>query len=143
MRAIATENDMLANVPFGLAFAVAAIAAISSAVADDKPNQMTPVSCVRTASISDWKPVDATHIIISTGPQHDYRVAFTSRCYHMKWSVFARVDTRPTRDMACLSRGDVMLFGRGPRRSDNSFEQEERCVVKSVEAVQAEPSSNQ
>jgi hypothetical protein len=91
---------------------------------------------VRTASIDDWKPVDKTSIIVSTGPQHSYKVTFMSPCYHMKWSVFARVDTRPTTEVACLSRGDVMLFGRGPRRPDNSFEQEERCVVKSVEAME-------
>ena len=119
------------KVLFALAMASASPAA---AIADDQPAK--PSSCARTQSIDDWKPVDESTITVRTGPGHSYKVTFASPCYHMKWSVFARVDTRPTTAAACLSRGDILLFGRGPRRADNSFEQEERCVVKSVEAIE-------
>ncbi len=121
----------LTKVVLALAMATASPA---SAIAADQPTE--PSSCVRTQSIDDWKPVDKSTIIVRTGPDHSYKVTFASRCSHMKSSVFARVETRPTTAIACLSRGDIVLFGRGPRRADNSFEREERCVVKSVEPIE-------
>lgn len=108
---------------------LAAAAAPGVALADDP----VPASCARSQSIYDWRPLDDGTIVVRTSPAKSYRVTFTAPCRHLKWSVLARVDTRPTSATACLSRGDVILFGRGPRRPDNSFEQEERCVVQTVE----------
>jgi len=105
----------------------------ATAAADETPASS---SCARTQSIYDWTPVDTSTIIVRTSPSRGYKVTFAGPCYHMKWSVLARVDTRPTTMAVCLARGDVILFGRGPRRPDNSFEQEERCVVNSVEAIE-------
>jgi hypothetical protein len=51
----------------------------------------------------------------------------------MSWSVLARVETRLTTATVCLSRGDVIVFGRGGRRADDSFKEEERCGVDTVE----------
>lgn len=100
------------------------------ASADDKPAAQT--SCARIQSIDDWRPVDNRTIVVQSSGK-SFKVTFSSPCPHMKWSVLARVDTRATTSTACLSHGDVILFGRGPRRADNSFEQEERCAVKEVE----------
>jgi len=121
--------------PTLLSCAVAALAAtLPAAAADTAANSSV---CARTQSIYDWTPVDSSTIIVRTSPNRGYKVTFVSPCYHMKWSVLARVETRPTTASICLSRGDIILFGRGPRRSDNSFEQEERCVVGAVEAIDA------
>lgn len=109
---------------------LAAALAPDLAIADDPD---VPASCARTQSIYDWRPLDDGTIVVRTSPSRSYTVTFTSPCRHLRWSVLARVDTRPAGAMACLSRGDVILFGRGPRRPDDSFEQEERCVVQSVE----------
>ena len=107
------------------------IAWANPVAADDQP--AAPTSCVRTQSIDDWRPLDKWAIVVRTSPSKSFKVTFSSPCHHLRWSVLARVDTRPTTATACLSRGDVILFGRGPRRDDDSFEQEERCTVKSVE----------
>lgn len=116
-----------------LSCAVTVLALALPAAADDTP---APSSCARTQSIYDWTPVDTSTIIVRTSPNRGYKVTFATPCYHMKWSVLARVATRPTAAPICLSRGDVILFGRGPRRPDNSFEQEERCVVNAVQAIE-------
>jgi Family of unknown function (DUF6491) len=107
--------------------------AIPVAAADEAATAETAETCVRTQSIDDWRPVDRSAIIVRVSTSKSYKVAFASPCKHMKWSVLARVDTRPTAGAPCLARGDIILFGRGPRKADNSFEKEQRCTVKSVE----------
>jgi len=104
--------------------------------ADDAPK---PSSCAVINSIDDWKIVDRTTIIVSTGPTHNYKVTFLGTCPHLKWSILARVDTKPSTGM-CLSAGDTIVFGRGgaPRH----FEEEERCVVKSVERMEPAQAPN-
>ena len=110
---------------------VSAIGCAGVVIAADQAG--APASCVRTQSIDDWRPLDDGSIVVRTSPAKSFKVTFTAPCRHLRWSVLARVDTRPTGATACLTKGDVILFGRGPRRPDDSFEQEERCVVKTVE----------
>lgn len=96
----------------------------------------TPASdrlCVNTRAIENWKPMGREAILVWTSPARRYKVTFTGHCANMKWSVFARVETRPTGVLACLTRGDVLVFGRGPRAADDSFVEESRCVIRSVE----------
>ena len=113
---------------------IALVCAVGVASAPLAADQATPpASCVRTQSIDDWRALEDGSIVVRTSPSKSFKVTFTAPCRHLKWSVLARVDTRPTGALACLTRGDVILFGRGPRRSNDTFEQEERCVVKSIE----------
>jgi hypothetical protein len=127
------ETDVTSRALTLLLAAAIALALPAAALADPAP---APSSCARTQSIYDWTPVDQSTIIVRTSPNRGYKVTFAAPCYHMKWSVLARVDTRPAGSTICLSRGDTVLFGRGPRRAGNSFEQEERCIVSAVEAIE-------
>jgi len=109
------------------AFALAPLAAA------DAPK---PSSCVIVNSIDDWRILDDSAIVVSTGPSKEYKVTFAGTCRHMKWSVLARIEARPSTAL-CLSSGDTIVFGRGgtPRH----FEEEERCMIKSVERLETPP----
>lgn len=134
--AVAGDAQMPNRRPFAIGAALLLIAAPGQlAVAHDLPAQ--PGSCVRTRSIDDWKPIDLYTVIVSTAPNAGYRVKFFGPCYHMKWSVFDSVSTRPTGATPCLSPGDVFVFGRGPTLANGHFEEEERCTVRSFVPVKS------
>lgn len=115
---------------FAVAIAGIFLAAPALQAADDtKPVRL----CVSTRLIDNWKPTGRAEIIVSTAPDKHYKVTFMAHCAHMTWSVFARVNTRPTGTAFCLSRGDVIIFGRGPRKADDTFAEETHCTIKSVE----------
>jgi Family of unknown function (DUF6491) len=91
---------------------------------DDRARDKPRSSCAFVSQINNFKEVDDRTVIIETSPNRRYRVTFFDRCREMRWAIFARVESRPG---VCLSKGDVLVFGRG----DIS----ERCMIESVEAL--------
>jgi len=94
-------------------------------------------SCAVIETIVSWNPVDQWTLVVGAQGSN-YRVTFAGACHHMKWSVLARVEARPTVNR-CLAAGDAVVFGRGVRRGDGRFQEENRCVVSSVQAIDTKP----
>ena len=140
-----TNMFRMPNLRFAVAIAGILLASPELQAGDDtKPARL----CVSTRSIDNWKPTGRAEMIVWTSADKRYKVTFMAHCANMKWSVFARINTRPTGTAICLSRGDVIIFGRGPRNPDDTFSEETRCTIKSVEpyeepitepATEAEP----
>jgi len=119
-----------------VAFAVGALA-IVAVVASARPATGARV-CVVIETIQSWNPVDQWTVVVGTADGQNYKVTFAGPCPHMKWSVLTRVEARASA-RRCLSSGDIMIFGRGGRRPDNTFLEETRCAVASVEAIATKP----
>ncbi len=107
----------------------------SALMAADAPAK--PSSCAWVRSIDSWTQIDETHAYIYTSPTRRFRLTFVAPCRELKWSSFARIDTRISTGM-CLSAGDTLVFGRGSPFADDRFEFEERCTIRAIEAAPLE-----
>lgn len=118
---------------------VALCAAVASgtgaALAAEEP--ATPSSCAFVRSIDKWEAIDAQSAYIYTSPKRKFKVTFIGPCRELKWAIFARIDTRPS-SATCLSVGDTLVFGRGALVPDGRWQNEERCTIKTIEAVPRE-----
>jgi hypothetical protein len=94
--------------------------------------------CLLIDTITSWNPVDAWSVVIGTSAGQNYRATFAAPCRHMKWSVLTRVEARLNAGR-CLGTGDIMIFGRGGRRVDRTFVDEDRCIITSVEPIETKP----
>lgn len=111
----------------------AALAASAGAVlAAEEPSK--PSSCAFVRSIDKWEAIDAQSAFIYTSPKRKFKVTFVAPCRELKWAIFARIDTRPS-SATCLSAGDTLVFGRGALVPDGRWQNEERCMIKTIEAV--------
>jgi hypothetical protein len=106
----------------GVVIAIAALALVGPATADDPAKKPTPCPFVR--SIDNFSVVDNYTAIIETGPSHRYKVTFVNSCRELKWAWYARVEARPG---ICLSKGDVLVVG------NNGFV--DRCFINSIERL--------
>ena len=107
-----------------------------AALAADDADKSKPSSCAFVKSIDRWEPIDEESVYLYTSPKRKFKVTFMGKCREMKWAMFARLETRPSGG-TCLSVADTIIFGHGAFR-DRRNEFEERCVIKSVEAVPME-----
>jgi hypothetical protein len=109
------------RVPLVVAAALAATG--PSMAADEAPRRATP--CAFVSQIDYFRDVDDYTAIIQTSPSRRYKVTFFNRCREMRWAFAARVESRPG---ICLSRGDVIVFGRHRAFQD-------RCIIDRIELL--------
>jgi hypothetical protein len=94
-------------------------------------------ACARVSGIDSWKDVDASTVILESAPKHRYKVTFTAPCPDTKRGIMVLIE-RPPSAGACLSPGDALVFLRRATVPPQSFHYDERCVIKTIEALPEE-----
>ena len=112
----------------------AALALPLTAAAAPPPAPLAAPACARVSGIDSWKDVDASTVILETSPKHRYKVTFTAPCSDMKYGIMVLIE-RPASAGACLSPGDALVFLRRATVPPQSFHYDERCVIKTIEAL--------
>ncbi len=132
MSAEAMDKHSVPLIPKLAAFVVLAILWPCMAMAEEaKPVEPAPAnSCVVVRTIHGWTSIDQQTISLRTSPQKSYKVTFYGPCREANWGFAARVENFGM----CLRAGDVLIFKVGsPWGRRGGFE--ERCVIKSIEAL--------
>jgi hypothetical protein len=112
----------------------AAAVAAGTALADDASKTS---SCAMMRMIDGFGVIDdRTALLTEVSPKRRYKVTFVGTCRDMKHANFAFIERRVSSGI-CLAPGDEIAFTRRHpkmRNPDSNIpEEEQRCVIKSIE----------
>jgi hypothetical protein len=115
-----------------------AVLAANAGVASAADEPAKPSSCAQVRSIDQWDVIDDRTAIIWTTGNRRFKVTFTTSCRDMKHAHFAEISRRASSGL-CLSPGDDIVFGRKhPKMRNDTPQEEQRCMVKSIEPMPEE-----
>ena len=84
--------------------------------------------CLRQVNIHDYHPVaDNRSLVVIDRARQRYRVNFVTSCYDLKYKLGLRFQTNGVSRLACVSRGDKVLF-RDPANPGAGF-----CIIRDVQ----------